>query len=138
MRIRCLQALAYGQLAGAAYLQPRSDGGHGGQQKRIGLDGIAELNVRAEYLLYSAHTRLQGIHIKDKGRRAVGGRKLLQNGICHFRAPFLVSAASAVRSILPFLFIGSSSSCRAVFGCIKGGRAALSAASRAAFSQLPV
>ena len=76
-RIRCLQALAYGQFAGAAYLQPRGDGRHGGQQKRIGLDGIAEPDVRAENRLYGAHTRLQGIHIKDKGRRAVSGRKLL-------------------------------------------------------------
>ena len=36
-------------------------------------------------------------------------RKLLQNGICHFRTPFLVSAASAVRSILPMPDRGNSS-----------------------------
>ena len=53
-----VKLLADGKLAGAAHFQPRGNGGHSVQQKRIGLDGIAQRNVWAENLLDGPHAGL--------------------------------------------------------------------------------
>ena len=72
-----MKLLADGKLAGAAHFQPRGNGGHSVQQKRIGLDGIAQRNVWAENLLDGPHAGLQGVGIKDEGRRAVSSGNAL-------------------------------------------------------------
>ena len=67
----CLLYTSDRKLAGAAHLQPCGDVGHGWQQKRVCLDGIAKRDSVAEDFVDSAHAGLQGVGIKHERRCAV-------------------------------------------------------------------
>ena len=74
------------QLAGAAHFQRADQAAHGRNQKRIGLDGVAQADGFRHDFAHGAHARFQLHLVKDEARRA----EALGNGkeVIHVVPPF--------------------------------------------------